>query len=69
MEKLSFTCLFLLLPIWGGYTGENMALWAAVAVLLLLPPAALLYKETKKQRNLQGKRGKEPCQKENAKKA
>lgn len=54
MEKLSFTCLFILLPIWGGYTGENMA---------------LLYKETKKQRNLQGKRGKEPCQKENAKKA
>lgn len=50
MEALSFICLFILLPIWGGYTGENMALWVVVAVLLFLPPAAGIYKAYKKER-------------------
>lgn len=48
MEALSFICLFILLPIWGGYTGENMALWALVTALLFLPPATLAYREHKK---------------------
>ncbi len=50
MEKLSFLCLFILLPIWGGYTGENIALWVVVAALLFLPPAAGIYKAYKKER-------------------
>ena len=50
MEALSFFCLFILLPIWGGYTGENIALWVVVAALLFLPPAAGIYKAYKKER-------------------
>lgn len=45
METLAFICLFVLLPIWAGYTGENMVLWVAVALLLLLPETYLILRD------------------------
>lgn len=50
LESLTILDLFFLLPIWAGYEGDNLGLWALVALLLLSPAALLLWREYKAQR-------------------
>lgn len=48
MFNLAFICTFILLPIWGGYEGDNMLLWTAGAVLLFIPGLICLHRELHK---------------------
>ena len=45
MKTLTFLCIFIGLPIWGGYTGDKLFLWALVGMALLLPAVLLCIQE------------------------
>ena len=45
MKKLMFLSLFFGLPIWGGYNGDKLFLWALVGMGLLLPAMLLFIQE------------------------
>ena len=45
MKTLAFLCIFIGLPIWGGYNGDKLFLWALVGMALLLPAVLLFIQE------------------------
>ena len=45
MKTFAFLCIFIGLPIWGGYNGDKLLLWALVGMGLLLPAVLLFIQE------------------------
>ena len=46
---LALLILFFILPVWGGYTGDNMLLWLLVALALIGTAGACMWLEYRKQ--------------------
>ena len=46
---LALFILFFILPVWGGYTGDNMLLWLLIALALIGTAGACMWLEYRKQ--------------------
>ena len=45
MKNFAFLCIFIGLPIWGGYTGDKLLLWFMGALGLMLPMVIVILNE------------------------
>ena len=45
MKAFAFLCIFIGLPIWGGYNGDKLLLWFMGALGLMLPMVIVLFNE------------------------
>ena len=46
---LALLILFFILPVWGGYTGDNMLLWLLITLALIGTAGACMWLEYRKQ--------------------
>ena len=45
MKPFAFLCIFIGLPIWGGYNGDKLLLWFVGALGLMLPMVIVILNE------------------------